>query len=108
MNPSVSKRELNRQRWRERINAWQQSGQTQKAFCHQQHLGLAAFQRWRRIFQTEGKSNDTAAVAFLPVSVKQARPSNLAVVVNDNLRVEVPAGFDPNALRQLIEVLRAS
>jgi hypothetical protein len=29
-------------------------------------------------------------------------------VVNDELRIEIPAGFDPKALRQLIEVLRAS
>jgi len=29
-------------------------------------------------------------------------------VVNDNLRIEIPAGFDPHALRQIIEVLRAS
>ena len=108
MISSLSKREINRQRWLERIHEWEQSGLTQKAFCEQHHLGLASMQRWRRLFKTEEASGMPAPVAFLPVSVKETKPANLAVVVNDNLRIEIPAGFDPSALRQIIEVLRAS
>ena len=47
MISSLSKREINRQRWLERIRAWEQSGLTQKAFCEQRHLGLASLQRNR-------------------------------------------------------------
>jgi len=69
MNSSLSKREINRQRWRERIMTWQQgSGQSQKVFCQQQRLGLTSFQPWRRIFNTEEASDNLAPVAFLPVS----------------------------------------
>ena len=39
MNPSLAKREANRQRWFDRIETWKQSGLTQKAFCEQQQLG---------------------------------------------------------------------
>lgn len=108
MNSSGSKREINRQRWRERIEAWQQSGQSQGGFCEQNSLGLASFQRWRRIFETEEKQTDPAPIAFLPVSVKKTDSSNLTVVVNNDLRIEIPVGFDPHVLRQLIQVLRAS
>ena len=108
MNSSLSRREINRQRWLERIQAWEQSGLTQKAFCKQHRLGLASLQRWRRLFRTEQSSNNPTPVALLPVSVKETNPANLTVVVNDTLRIEIPAGFDPNALRQIIEVLRAS
>jgi hypothetical protein len=108
MTSSLSKREINRQRWRERIQAWEQSGLTQKAFCEQHHLGLASLQRWRRLLKMEQASSSPAPVAFLPVSVKEMRPWNLTVVVNDTLRIEIAAGFDPRALRQIIEVLRAS
>ena len=107
MNSSLSRREINRQRWLERIHAWEQSGLTQKAFCKQHHLGLASLQRWRRLFKTEQSSNNPTPVALLPVSVKETNPANLTVVVNDTLRIEIPAGFDPNALRQIIEVLSA-
>ena len=108
MNSSLSRREINRQRWFERIQAWEQSGLTQKAFCKQHGVGLASLQRWRRLFKTEQSSNNPTPVALLPVSVKETNPANLTVVVNDTLRIEIPAGFDPNALRQIIEVLRAS
>ena len=104
---SLSKREINRQRWRERIHEWEQSGLTQKAFCEQRHLGLASLQRWRRLFKTEQASANPAPVGLLPVRVKEMHPLNLTVVVSNDLRIEIPADFDPNALRQVIEVLRA-
>ena len=108
MTLSLSKRAINRQRWRERVQAWEESGLTQKAFCEQHHLGLASLQRWRRLFKTEETSSNPAPIALLPVRVKKPCASHLTVVVNDDLRIEVPPGFDPNALRQIIEVLRAS
>ena len=50
MNPSQTKREINRQYWFVRIEAWKQSGLTQKAFCEQRkrlanyvYLVLAGF-----------------------------------------------------------------
>jgi hypothetical protein len=108
MGASVSKRQINRQRWRERIAAWQQSGQTQKVFCQHQRLALSSFQRWWRIFKSEEECDSPVPMAFLPVRVKETKRSQLTVVVNDNLRIEIPADFDPNALRQLIDVLRTS
>jgi hypothetical protein len=107
MNSNVSKRESNRQRWCERIKAWQQSGQSQSDFCEQNDLGLPSFQRWRRIFEEE-KQTDPAPITFLPVNVKETSSSNLALMVSNDLRIEIPTGFDPNTLRQLIQVLRAS
>ena len=98
MNPSVSKRAVNRQRWRERIDAWKRSGQSQKAFCQHHQLGLASLHRWHRIFQAEAAGGVT----------EQPPATNLTVVIEDDLRVEVSAGFDPHLLRQVVEVLRAS
>ena len=108
MSSSLSKREINRQRWRERIRAWEQSGLTQKAFCEQHHLGLASLQRWRRLFKTKEAAHNARPVALLPVRVKERNSANLTVVVNDELRIEIPAGFDPNTLKQVIEVVQAS
>lgn len=108
MDSSLSKRQINRQRWRKRVNTWKQSGQSQKAFCQHHHLGLTSFQRWCRLFKTQEKSNPPTALSLLPVSVKRTSPSHLSVVVNEDLRIEIPADFDPNALRQIIQVLRGS
>ena len=108
MNPSLSKREINRQRWLERITDWQQSGLTQQAFCKHHHLGLASFQRWRRIAMTEEKSKDTPAVAFLPVNLVEPSASNLTLRINDTLRLEISTGFDPTTLKRVILILQTS
>lgn len=108
MKPSLSKRAHNRQRWHEHIQAWKQSGLGQKAFCEQHHLGLASFQRWRRIFTTEASTKETAPVTFLPVNVMEPIPPSLTLRVKENLRIEIPTGFDPITLKQLIQVLQAA
>ncbi len=111
MELSLSKRAINRQRWHERINAWKNSNQTQKAFCKDHQLRLASFQRWHRLFKAEddqGVTTVPAPVSFLPVRVREPVPSKLSILVQDGLRIEVPSRFDPELLRQVIDVLRAS
>ncbi len=106
MNTSLSKRERNRQRWLEHIQAWNQSGLTQKAFCAQHHLGLASFQRWRRVFMTEAQSTKASQMTFIPVNVIEPSVSCLTLLFNDNLRVEIPVGFDSATLRQVVQALQ--
>ena len=107
MNPSLTKREINRQRWRERVQAWKQSGLSQKVFCEQHHLGLSTFQRWRRKFMAQEKPKGSSAVSFLPIGVVGPSDSGLTVLVNDQLRIEVSTGFDASTLKQVIGVLQA-
>lgn len=106
MSLSLSKREDNRQRWRERIQVWKQSGLTQKEFCEQHHVGLSTFQRWRRKLAIQEKPKGSAAVSFLPVGVVGSSESGLTVLLNNRLRIEVSTGFDASTLKQVIEVLQ--
>ena len=108
MNPNLSKREANRQRWFDHIKDWKQSGLTQKAFCEQQQLRLGSFQRWRGIFMQGEEPEASSAVSFLPVNVTAALTSSLALVINDYLRIEIPAGFDPVILKQVVQALQAA
>ena len=108
MNPSLTKREANRQRWFDRIETWKQSGLTQKAFCEQQQLGLGSFQRWRGIFMRGEKPDASSAVSFVPVNVTVDKASSLALLIDDQLRIEIPAGFDPVTLKQVIQALQAA
>jgi hypothetical protein len=111
MNPSLSKSEINRQRWRERVNAWKDSGQSQKEFCKAHHLGFATFRRWRGIFKAENAEGVVATaepVRFLPVSVHEPPYTNLTIHIQDDLRIELAPGFDPQLLRQVLQVLRTS
>ena len=108
MNQSLTKREANRQHWFDRIETWKQSGLTQKAFCEQQQLGLGSFQRWRGIFMRGEKPEASSAVSFLPVNVTVDKASSLALLIDDQLRIEIPAGFDPVTLKQVIQALLAA
>ena len=108
MIPSLSKRATNRQRWFDRIEAWKQSGLTQKAFCEQQQLRLGSFQRWRGIFMREEAPEASSAVSFLPVKVTAAPASSLALLIDDHLRIEIPAGFDAETLKQVVQALQAA
>lgn len=111
MKRRVLNREANRRRWRERINAWKSSGQSQRAFCTAHRLGFSSFKRWRRIFKVEGVSGAPSAaeaVRFVAVRVRESTPSNLTIRIGDDLRIEVAAGFDPRLLEQVVEVLRTS
>jgi hypothetical protein len=108
MISSLSKRSANRQGWFDRIEAWKQSGLTQKAFCEQQRLRLGSFQRWRGIFMREEAPEASSAASFLPVKVTAAPASSLALVIDDHLRIEIPAGFDAETLKQVVQVLQSA
>ena len=108
MNASLSKRENNRQRWFKRITDWQQSELSQKAYCERHHLGLASFQRWRRLFMQEEVEKISAPVTFLPINLKETPRAALTIRIDERLCIEVPTGFDPNTLQQVIQVLQAS
>ncbi len=108
MNWSLTKREINRQRWFERIQDWKHSGLTQKVFCEQHQLGLASFQRWRTIVMREGESEPSSAMTVLPLHITEPRASSLALLLGDDLRIEIPVGFDAATLKQLVQTLRTS
>ncbi len=107
MSSSLSKREVNRQRWSDRIEDWKRSDLTQKAFCEQHQIGFASFQRWRGILAKEGKQK-AAPATFLPISiVPPASAPSLALCLGEDLRIEIPVGFDPVLLKQVVHTLRA-
>jgi adenylate kinase len=47
-------------------------------------------------------------VSFLPVKVRVAPASSLALVIDDHLRIEIPAGFNPVTLKQVVQALQAA
>jgi len=108
MSSILSKRQVNRQRWFERIENCQQSGLSQKAFCEQHRIGIAAFRRWRAIFAKEGKAK-VRPVSLLPVNIiSTASGPSLALHFGGELRLEIPPGFDAAMLQQVVDVLRTS
>jgi len=108
MSSSLSKREVTRQRWSERVEHWKRSDLTQKEFCEQHQIGFASFQRWRGIFAKEGRQKATPTT-FLPISIiPSTNAPSLALCLGEDLRIEIPVGFDPVLLKQVVHTLRAA
>jgi transposase-like protein len=93
------------QQWRHRIQQWQHSGLSVRAFCARHGLAQPSFYAWRR----ELRRRDAAAASLVPVRVvpdEEPPPTrSLELVLAGGRRVRVPSGFDPVTLRHLLAVL---
>jgi len=106
MTATLSKRETNRQRWFDHIEAWQQSALTQKVYCKRHQLGLASFQRWRSIV-AKASQPKTAPATFFPVDiVPSVSAPTLVLHLGSDLRIEIPAGFDAEMLTRAVQALQ--
>ncbi len=93
--------------WEIHIERWKQSGQTQVAYCREHGLKPHQFTYWKRRFCRTGGDISFVPLRFsrnLPVAVTGS-PFNL--FTQNGFRIEVGAGFDPVALKQLINVVQS-
>jgi len=89
------KRERNRQRWFERIRAWEKGGLSQRAFIEQHGLNTASFHRWKRIYRSEsggvraggqaGAMPANTNAGLVPVEIlRQSHPGGPGVMLELN------------------------
>src|SRR2546423_660351 len=96
--------------WRRLLRQWRRSGRTIRAFCAEHAISEPSFHAWRRTIaqrdqQAAGRARavpqDAEPPVFVPLRVV-AVPTGvvLEVVLGPGRRIRVPAGFDPDTLRQ--------
>ena len=107
----------NRETWSRRVEQWVQSGLTAKQFAAQTGVNPNTLAHWKwRLGKAEAVAFGVArAPAFVEVTgvAPVAAPAISAgrcsegfeLVLRDDLRVRVPAQFDPSALRRLLTAL---
>ena len=101
--------EQKRAYWKQHIDSWQQTGLTQAEYCRRHNLKHHQLVYWRKRFlKTE------TDVRFVPLKLEDLldMPSgpqlaSLTLVIDNQFKIEIRAGFDPQLLRQLIFSLRA-
>jgi hypothetical protein len=94
-------------KWRQHIEAWQQSGLSQAIYCQQQQLKMGTFSarlsEYRRL-------NPSQAVALIPVHVASVVPtpassSGLVLTHNNGHRLELPTSVSAAWLAELLKCL---
>lgn len=104
----MSNKELRDQAWIERIAAYKQSGQTMKAWCHEQGVTVDQLKYWlkKRKPRTREPESSTPA-AFVPLVCKESqRPSASLRLQVGVVHIEVNVGFDPELLRDVVAALQ--
>ena len=100
--------EQKRTYWKHHIDRWQETGLSQSEYCRRHNLKHHQLVYWKKRFlQTE------TGVSFVPLRLEElldipAQPdrASLCLVINNQFKVEIRAGFDAQLLRQLIFALR--
>ena len=101
--------EQKRAYWRQHIDSFQQTGLTQAEYCRRHNLKHHQLVYWKKRFlKTE------TDVSFVPLKLEDLldissgpEHASLTLVIDNQFKIEIRAGFDPQLLRQLIFSLRA-
>ena len=92
--------------WRSVLARWKRSGLSVRTFCRAEGLNQGTFYWWRRELNRRGQPQP----AFLPVRIQPepAGPSSghIEVVLANGRSVRVGAGFDPQTLVRVVELLK--
>ena len=100
--------EQKRSYWKQHIDTWQETGLTLAEYCRRHNLKHHQLVYWKKRFlKTE------TDVSFVPLKLEDlldipARQdqATLTLVINNDFKIEIRAGFDAQLLEQLIYVLR--
>jgi transposase-like protein len=98
-------------RWTELVQAYEMSGQSQRAFCAREGIGQSTLRYWRRRLKgVSGESTGSCGTRLVSVKVREEAPSSeasgLSIVADQGLRIEVSRDFDSATLERLMMSLR--
>lgn len=104
----MTKKEERRQKWAERIQHYETSGQTMKAWCDAQGVTKDTLRYWLRTLKPRSARAKTAA-PFVPLALNEPAGTtgggaSLLLQIGV-VRVEVRDDFDPKLLREVVAAL---
>lgn len=91
------------------IEAWESSGQGQKAFCQEQDISYSVFKYWLRkhrgIGSPKQKSISVPTGKFRPLGLKEGSSIPVLEVAYPNgVSVKCPSGIEIDQLRELVKL----
>ena len=94
--------------WQQHIEGWETSGLTQGIYCQQHAISLASFGYWRTRLKRmpPDKSGREIETRFLPVQLMSSQHDPLLTLrTPQNVSIDVSGGFDPQLLKEVLQVL---
>lgn len=94
--------------WQQHIEGWETSGLTQGIYCQQHAISLASFGYWRTRLKRMQSNNTGGEIEplFLPVQLMSTRHDPLLTLrTPQNVSIDVSSGFDPQLLKEVLQVL---
>jgi transposase-like protein len=89
--------------WREILAAWQESGQSIRAFCADRGVSEASFFAWRRTLRQRDRQAPPAPPKFVPLHL--LADAVLEVVLPSGVVIRVPPGADALLVAALVAAL---
>jgi len=94
--------------WKEHFDTWKAGGLKPSDYCRQHHLKIHSFWYWKKKFADLQSPGTSFVQIYPPQALKLGPachpPSPLRLLVG-NYKIEVPSGFDPVTLKQLVHTL---
>jgi hypothetical protein len=111
-----------REFWHAHVEAWRESGLTQRAYCRAHELPEVQLSHWKQRLQKARRCRESKT-QLVPVHVIEAsaarsdrpraekprgedRRSDLTLVLDNGWRLEIGEGFKPATLSRVLEALR--
>ena len=91
--------------WTKRINAYQESGQTMKAWCAEQHLTVHQLKYWLYKAQRQQPTAQRSATFRAVTVITQATEADSLWIQVGTARISVRPGFEPKLLRDVVAAL---
>ena len=100
--------EQKRAYWKQHIDCWQETGLTQREYCRRHNPKHHELVYWKKRFLKTETDVSSVALRLEDLHDLPARPepASLTLVIDNQFKIEIRAGFDPQLLRQLILALR--
>jgi len=98
-----------RQFWRNHLNSWGSSGLSQAEYCRRNDLKIARFTYWKCKLNRENLPMEFVQIPAEPVEPTlffqdKAAPS-LRLTMGSRFAIEIPDGFSPTTLEQVLLIL---
>ncbi len=91
----------NRQSWKNRVEEWQASGLSLRAWCSEKGISASTFAYWRKLFSTKC---DPSSSRFVELPQEKMEAFELEC---HGVKIKVGKDFDENLLFRCLQVMRS-